>query len=298
MMGRVVAHKLLPLQKYAPFLHTSSSSEPHNPEDIIPDILPEPSLSTNRSDILTATTDNSVMVALGSLFGINFARNHDAQVQLETKQVKTYALRNPDEFFDRLMENEGYAKDVQKLFAGMKKRRAYFVTGFLTTAGAKWTRTLEQGRTDGFNVAVPVTALAGVPLPPGTVDPSIAPSRTVRGGAGRTMEVEAEEIFAISYNLLKIRYRLGRNHGGREGTVFKGPQKVARLSELAFGDGEDEEQTREDTLAEANGDVFFADIEDDDDDDELDDDDNDDEEEKEKEEDGEPDHAPYFTLNV
>ncbi|RYP00338.1 hypothetical protein DL764_006538 [Monosporascus ibericus] len=294
MIGRVVAYKLQPQEKYAPFcFQCSTKPDRHNPEDIIPNILPKPSLSISRKDVLSATTDYGLKLSLGSLFGIEFGRGKENTVELETAIVKTYSLSNPDAIFDRLMQNDKYAADVQKLFASIKKRQAFFVTGFLTTSGATWTRRHGESRTNGFTAAIPVSAaVTGLPIPTELIDPAIEPSRTVSGSIQKTMKVEEEQIFAMSYSLVKITYQLTKRKT-QPGIARIGPPVLAKLRDLAFGEADEE-----DIPAEARGDVFLVDIEDEGEDDSEDDDSDSwgDEGARETAEDEKEANAPYFTL--
>ncbi|RYO88755.1 hypothetical protein DL766_005195 [Monosporascus sp. MC13-8B] len=296
MMGRVVAYKLQPLEKYAPFcLQCSTKVDRHNPEDIIPNILPKPSLSISRKDVLSATTDHGLRLSLGSLFGIEFGREKENSVELETACIKTYALSNPDAIFDMLMQNNKYAADVQKLCASITKRQAFLVTGFLTTSGATWTRRHGEKRTGGFTAAIPVSAaVAGLPIPAELIDPAIEPSRMVGGSIQKTMKVEEEQIFAMSYSLVKITYHLTKKKT-QPGTPRIGPPVLAKLRDLAFGETEEE-----DIPAEARGDVFLVDIEDESEDDSEDDDSDcwGDEGAKKPVADEKEANAPYFALHL
>ncbi|TKA81490.1 hypothetical protein B0A49_00542 [Cryomyces minteri] len=260
MMGRVVVDKLLPLQKYAPF---KSTSPPHNPEDIVPDILPKPSISTNRKEVLSVANDQGLGLALGSLFGVNFARSNEERVQLESQEVKQYTLDGPDDVFDLLMENDLYAADVQKLLTTTKKRHAYLVTGFLTTSGTLWTRTKGHSRTQEFNVAFPVSQIAGSGLLPSELtDPSFEPSRTMKTEQHTEMHVVDEEIFAVSYNLVKVKYSFNKDapHFTKK-TPAVGPPKRANIRQLALG--EDDERIVDVGVEDAaNADVFLADVDD------------------------------------
>lgn len=263
MMGRVVADKLLPLQKFAPFSPSSSSTAPpHNPEDIVSDILPTPSLSKNRKELLAVAAKHGLSVALGCLFGTEFARTTEEKVQLESELVRQYTLNNPDEYFDLLMENELYAQDVQKLLARTKRGRAYLVTGFLTTSGTLWTRTHGQSHSTGFFAALPIAEVVSAGSLPGLqalVDPTVAPSRTTNMELQRQMSVADEEIFAVSYSPVKIKYRIDRkaSHFTKK-TPTVGPPKRANLQQLALGDEEGEEGSE--TAADpANADVFLLD---------------------------------------
>ena len=60
MMGRVVLDPAAPLHAFAPMEPLNDKEVRHNPEDIIPTILPEPSLSTKRLWPFNATESTMV----------------------------------------------------------------------------------------------------------------------------------------------------------------------------------------------------------------------------------------------
>lgn len=275
MMGRVVAYKLDPLRKYAPAglpapnSKGSNNDKAYNPEDIIPGILPEPSVSIDRKDVLSAAIDNGLRLALGVLLGIDLGRAKHTTVELEAAEVKTYVLSNPDAVFDQLMANAYYAADVQRLFAGLRKRHAFFVTGFLTTSGATWTRRLSEERARALNAGIPVATIAaaagGLPpvIPSELVEPTIEPSHKVRGSVQQTMRVEQEHIFAVSYSLVKVAYYLSRQKSVPAASIRIGPPRVANTTELAFGVAEDPDQDQPDKgQDEARADIFLVDMDD------------------------------------
>lgn len=324
MMGRMVAHRTIPLLKIAPSVRVRSvkptepaeSKEPkpiepteltdsieptaamnpiesteslepleaiepielsvrHSPENIIKNILPEPQLSQNIIDLLNATTDDGLKLSLGELFGVDVSRSNNDTVELETNQIKTHALTNPDDIFDELMDNEDYAKDILKFFKSLKKRHAYFVTGFLTASKLTTTRTSGKDSKNGFKIKFPlgqfVAGPAGAPL-----DLGVNPSHNIKGEVKRKMEVVEEEIFAISYSLVKFRFRVRKSDVTKNDIYISGP-RFAKKTEIAFrpDDAVKSEQKDDD------GDAFLGTM---------------DENESSDEEDGAGKNAPYFEI--
>jgi hypothetical protein len=135
-MCRVVALKNLPLTKFVPFPPISPGEPSHNTNDITPSILPTPSLSTSRKEFLKVVREREIKVGLTAFFGLDFARNKEESRSLESQLIKRYTLSNPEHHFQKLMENEHYARDIHTLLDSNKLHHAYLVTGFLTTTGA------------------------------------------------------------------------------------------------------------------------------------------------------------------
>lgn len=251
MMCRVVADKLLPLQKYAPVeqsITPSSSTIPaHSPQHIIPEILPAPSLSTNRKIFLNTIKDNQIRASLTSVFGLNLGLSNEQRLALESDEVKRYSLNNPSTYFDALMENEHYARDIVDLLKTTKRGRGYLVTGFLTTRGTTWAQSKAQSQTTGFFASVPVSAIAGVPLPSGILDPSIEPSTTVSHQQKQSQHIADEVIFAVAYSLVTMS---GMFSGRDKKKVVVGPPKRAKPKHMALGVNDDSESEEEESQPE------------------------------------------------
>ncbi len=81
-----------------------------------------------------------VTVHLIMFSGFDFARSNDERLVLESLEIKRYSLKQLSLYFNELMKDELYAKDVTELLAGAKRNREYLVTGFYTTCGATWKR--------------------------------------------------------------------------------------------------------------------------------------------------------------
>ena len=244
MMGRVVADKYFPMELYAP--KEPLSGEPsHNTNDIIPSILPKPSPSTDRKDVLQNTKETGLKASLTALFGLELTKDKQELATLETEEVKRYSLNNPREYFNRLMENELYAWDVNELLKS--KGRAYLVTGFLTTKGALWTFSNTKANRNAVDASVPVTGLAGATIPiPGFKDPQFGASHSTTYGRQRQMRVLEEEIFAIAYSVVKRSSTLGLQPPHvRHNVVLRNPMRV-KGRHHGFGEDSDEEVDNED----------------------------------------------------
>ncbi|KAF2842360.1 hypothetical protein M501DRAFT_998642 [Patellaria atrata CBS 101060] len=239
MMCRVVVDKYLPLHKFAPFQSLSPSDVSHHTDDIIPNILPAPSSSTTRKEILEFVREKGISFGLTAFFGLDFARGHDNHTGLESQQVKRYTLNNPEMYFEKLMTNTQYAEDVTKIL--QNHGRAYLVIGFLTTTGTVWRLRNDETRTTGFSVTAPLSVLSAVPLP-GLLDPSINPSITTGIKHERTMQVVEEEIFAVAYCPVEIDRTFDRSAPRFvKKTAKVGQAKRAKAYHRAFSGESDEE---------------------------------------------------------
>lgn len=95
--------------------------------------------------------------------------------------VKQHTLKNSDDVFDVLIENELCAAHSQVLLKSSGKRHEYLVTGFLTTTGTLWTGTEARSRTAEVSATVPVSQIVGAGIPlPGLADPTIEPSHSAK----------------------------------------------------------------------------------------------------------------------
>jgi hypothetical protein len=238
MMGRVVQDIRLPLHRFAPVEPLDHASPRHNPQDILPTIVPKPNLSINRKEILESATTKELNVALTQFFGINFARSSTEKAELEGQQVKRYSLNQPKQVFKHLMKNNDYAKDVRELLAE-SKGRSYMVVGFMTTSGAVWKLSSEAENKTGFTATVPLSLALGTPP---QLDPSISPSMSTKHSPSRTMSVVSEEIFAIAYDIVSTLRKLDFSAPGyvRKEEAY-GKEKRAKAHHLALGEDSDEE---------------------------------------------------------
>lgn len=259
LLGRVVADKYLPLQKSAPF---ASTTTPHNPQDIIPYILPEPSVSTKQKESVATSHEQDLPFTL--IFTANWARSNQATLEMQTDAFKKYAFEDPDEIFDTLMENELYAADVLKFISMNKKNRTYLVTGFMTATGTLWKRTNDQSLSSKFSVKLPISQ-AVAPFFPLPIDLIIGPSQKTTVGRTSEMRVDEEQIFAVSYSLVKVKRRFDKNSPRfMKKTPVIGPPMRANMRQLAMGEDEDEDEDEgvEETNAEddVEVDLFLVDV--------------------------------------
>ncbi|KAK3370979.1 hypothetical protein B0T24DRAFT_303892 [Lasiosphaeria ovina] len=247
MMCRVVANKYLPLQRYAPKEPLGGDVEPsHNTNQVIPDILPPASKSASQADFMRNARDASLKASLMALFGIGAGRGDDATVKLDSKEVKRYTLANPKEYFEKLMRNELYARDVNQILDDCDGRKAYLVTGFLTTNDALWTFSSSVSSTKEFNVTIPVAEVLGVPVPISGLDPELSTTISRSRERSRQMRVLEEEIFAVAYSVIRSR-GTGWIKRGAPTAVLTGPVRV-KARHLAFGDDSGEEVDDEDSV--------------------------------------------------
>jgi hypothetical protein len=248
---RVVTSKTSPATKFAPFSMPGAQS--HNSNDIIPSILPEPSLSTIDEHSLSVARERGISIQLTALLGLNFSRSNEETRTLKSTCVRRYTLPNPQSFFEELMKNEAYARDVHALLDEIWPHNAYLITGFLTATDSNWVATTKQGTTKGLNINIPLSEIAAVPLS-GLADTGIAPEWSSSTEESRTTSATGEEIFAVSYSTVKLSYKLSGS-----GSLFKptpriGRPKRAKAHHLAFGDDDDEESDYEDSPSTSGGD--------------------------------------------
>lgn len=239
MMGRVVKDILLPLDRFAPVEPLDPAAVRHNTQDILPSILPEPSRSSTRKDVLGAVRDRGLNLALTSFFGIDLNWSGTQKAELESREVKQYNLKQPFQVFERLMDDPQYEKDVLALLNESWRGKGFLVVGFLTTSGAIWK--LEAGKSTKTAVTanLPVSLLANTPQ---VLDPAVSPSHAVTNSTSRTMSVAEEEIFAVAYNVIKLKRRLDSKAPRyvKKSAVFGGSRR-AKTSEPALGDDSDDD---------------------------------------------------------
>lgn len=189
--------------------------------------------------MLGTVRDKDVALMLTDFFGFDFARSMEEQLILESQEAKRYTLKNPETYFETLMENDLYARDVRKVLKEAALGPVYMVVGFLTTTGATWKRNSIKSRPQGASITLPLAEAAGVPLPE-ILDPCFEVSRTKANSQGSTMSVAQEEIFAVAYNVVTTKYSLrkGKKGHSRRTTVL-GLPKRARVHHLALGPGDE-----------------------------------------------------------
>ena len=92
MMGRVVQDIFLPLYRYAPPTPVDSTQSAHSPRDILPNIMPKPSVAASRKAVLESLPSKQLLIALTDLFGLNLKNEHTDAVEIEGRAVKQYSL--------------------------------------------------------------------------------------------------------------------------------------------------------------------------------------------------------------
>ncbi|KAH6684469.1 hypothetical protein B0J14DRAFT_13228 [Halenospora varia] len=239
---RVVVSTSSPLTQFAPFSLPGTPS--HNTDDIIPSILPEPSLSTSIKAFRKAARERGVSVKLANLVGFHVTRNEEQSRTLESESVKRYILPNPEHYFEELMKNENYSRDVRALLEKVRPRHAYLVTGFLTTTKSAWKIDGSQNSTTALNVTVPVSTILPVAVA-GAVDIDGG-----LGGSGSSQQsderaVAEEEIFAVSYSVARLSYKPSASKTLLTSNPTIGPPKRAKAYHLALGNNEEEEEEEE-----------------------------------------------------
>lgn len=158
--------------------------------------------------------------------------------------MRRYTLPNPEYFFAELMKNEAYARDVHTLLDEIWPHNAYLITGFLTAVDSNWVATTKQGTTKGFNINIPLSVIASVPLS-GLADTGINPEWSTSTEESRTTSATGEEIFAVSYSTVKLSYKVSGSGSFIKSTPRVGRPKRAKAHHLAFGDDDDEESDDE-----------------------------------------------------
>jgi hypothetical protein len=247
LLGRVVVDKLLPLHSYAPFPSPENEEPPHNPTDIILDLLPKPIVWTDRKDFFTHTSDWKIRAGLADFLGVENIRENKKGISLESEEFKCYSLSNTTRKFNTLMKNEQYAQDVGDLLKDSGRSHAYFIVGFLTTKGAMWTEFASKSHKTELDVTVPVLESIGSPLA-GIGDPKIAPGFKTSLTHGRTMKIEEERIIAVAYDIVKTSYKFGMSTKKFVKTVLINAGRAQPNSghmAFSYDDDDDEEEEEE-----------------------------------------------------
>lgn len=257
MMCLVVENKYRPFDSYSPSKRVAANSSPHNPADIIKNILPQPITRKVEKDQLKVSKQNGFGATLGSIFGFNESQAQKETVDLKTTELKEYSLQNPKDYFFELMENDLYQPEVKKFLLSAKNRRGYLITGFLATSRALIGRTSGSSSEGDLELTVPVEQAlqaAGVPVPPGIVSPKIKDNRATEMVREREIALGENDIIAVSYSPVKIKWVGGK--------IDIGKGLVAKKHQAAFGDSDEEEDVEDADLSDANTSELDIDIED------------------------------------
>jgi hypothetical protein len=242
-IGRVVEDKLLPMRSYAPV--SDELSPPHNSSDIIRDILPKPTVWTNRSDFFSSTSDWKIAGGLSDLLNIEKSNKIERGISLKSTEIKSYSIPNTVNTFRTLMANEHYALDVNELLKQSRHGHAYFVVGCMTAKGAMWKESNSHSCRSGLEVTIPVLEAVGSPLV-GIGDPQIAPSLGTSERLNRSMKMDEEVIFALAYDVIKESRRLNIDAKDflKKTIVNIGPKR-AKARHLAFSPNDDSDNDAE-----------------------------------------------------
>lgn len=240
-MGRLVTCVTSPLLNYAPSNYPGVPH--HNTNDIIPSILPTPSISTSNGEEATVFAKKGIFVKLSSIFNIEIGNNRGETRRLECRVAKRYRLPNPDQHFKQLMSNQHYAKDAQALLAQSSSKEAYFITGFLTATDATWT--IEAAESKGADAALgvsPVGAAAGGVSVPGLPYVSFGANGSRGFGRSGQRHVAEEEIIAVSYSVVRNSSKLDYSSMSIRQSLFIGLPKRAKSHHLTMGPKDDQEE--------------------------------------------------------
>jgi hypothetical protein len=160
--------------------------------------------------------------------------------------VKRYVLPNPEHYFEELMKNEHYSRDVRALLEKVWPHHAYLVTGFLTTTKSAWKIDGSQNSKTALNFTAPVSNV----LPAAVAGTGAVDSDGRLGGSGLSQRsdertVAEEEIFAVSYSVARLSYKPSASKTLFTSNPTVGPPKRAKAHHLAFGNDEEEEEEEE-----------------------------------------------------
>ncbi|KAG5749910.1 hypothetical protein H9Q69_012446 [Fusarium xylarioides] len=246
LLGRLVTSIESPLDRFAPY--PDPRRPPHNTNDILPSILPEPQVSNLSDQTITVAKDHGFSVQLSALLNINLSRNSEESIRLESDLVKKYVLSSPEIYFEQLMENGDYAKDARDLLSKAKRNRGYLITGFITASGTTWTTENTTGRGGGFDATVPVGQACGIP-DSGFLDVSLGANSVTSHTQSHTRHVVGEQIIAISYATVQLSGKpIWPSRNVNYIPVITGPKK-AKAHHLAMSnnDGDDMEEVEWDS---------------------------------------------------
>lgn len=240
LLGRLVVSKTSPLDKFAPF---SDPTRPaHKTNDILPSILPKPDISTRCDQTITVAREHGLTVQLSALLSFNLSRTKGETRRLESELVKKYTLQSPQVYFQQLMQDDDYAQDARELIASTSSGRVYLVTGFITASEATWTIENTASSGNGFNATIPIGIAAGLPSP--GLDAGFGVNGSNSNTSSHTRHVSEEQIFAISYSVVKLSTRFNLLSKSTARTPVVSHPKKAKPYHLAMSnesDGDDEE---------------------------------------------------------
>jgi len=250
LLGRVVLAITSPLGTFAP------REAVRNPLDIIPNLLPEPLLTTDRKDFIQNKISNSAGSGLTDFFGFNTAKTDDDKLTLESRLVKRYSLEQTKDVFTSLMSDEVYSEEVRRLLRENDVRKAYFVTGFITTEGSLWKRERKGGHDSGVNGELPLTSIATGPI--SRLDLGVKMSSSDNHVREQKFESKEPLVFAVAYDVVKMKRTFNKTVPGYfKDKVVLGPARYANRKYLTLGPDDEEiiEEEDPDEDSHQEGDV-------------------------------------------
>lgn len=139
------------------------------------------------------------------------------------------------------MRDDNYAQDARELIAGTSAGRVYLVTSFITASEATWTIENTTTSGSGFNSTIPIGQATGFPDPGFDVGFGVNGSNS--NTRSHTRHVSEEQIFAISYSVVKLSTRFTWFSKDAQTPVVSRPKraKAYHLAMSSENDGEDEE---------------------------------------------------------
>jgi hypothetical protein len=127
--GKLIGRVVLDIASPAASIRTlreavEETSSGRNPQDIIPNLLPSPLLSTKRKDFIQNNISGEARTGLTEFFGFNVARTDEEKLTLESKAVKRYSLEQTKDAFGRLMKDDAYNTEVRAFLKEHGVRKA------------------------------------------------------------------------------------------------------------------------------------------------------------------------------
>lgn len=84
-----------------------------NPQDIIPNLLPSPLMSTKWKDFIQSDVLGEARTGLTKFFGFNIVKTDEEKLILESKVIKRFSLEQTKDVFGRLIEDDLYNSEVR-----------------------------------------------------------------------------------------------------------------------------------------------------------------------------------------
>lgn len=263
-----IPHMLLRIVKSRTSPLTSPYAPPSALEPTLPPIpLPAPLDQSDATLDLRTTRSASAGARLASLLHLHGGSSTGETARVAARALRRYNLPDDPEtaFAARCASCPAYAAAARALLSskparrsgrGAAGRKGFLVVGFVTAVDAELARgTVAEGG-GGADVAVPVAALAGVPLPIPGLDVGVRGGMSARNEAGVRGHVDGEVVLAVAYGAIALRRARG---GGGEGEreVAVGDQVYAKAKHLGFasedwvhGDDEDDADAQMETRDE------------------------------------------------